>query len=395
MIHVNYNIPKLYLLYAFQSMSFCSGLIIPFVIANHVTLDEFFLLQSLYSLAVFILEVPSGYASDIWGRKPTIMISGLAGTAGSFLYALGTNFWHFLVAELLLAILWSFQSGTLDALTYETHQELKLSNSHYDYVTHRQKFLNFLFQAIGSFMGGIVAYFFGLRVALLCTAVSYSFVPLITWSLVEPARHTQKEAQAIKDIWRVCYQTFRFNVPLRSIIMLSSALGTMTMGLVWLGQAYQDEIHLPVHWYGFSNTAILSATAFAVWCLPKLKQRLDDRKLLMGISAVILLSYFAIGQTLSVFGLLFFLLGRAMWGALSALKVTMMQPLIPSHRRATVLSFESLLGRLIFAAASLFMGALAQSGGVSITATVIATIGTIIVVSIFLAMRPIWRQLPS
>ena len=65
-------------------------------------LDDFdlFLLHALYSGVIFLIEIPSGYLADVWGRKLSIQSGLLMGLAGFVIYSLTGGFWGFLLALL-------------------------------------------------------------------------------------------------------------------------------------------------------------------------------------------------------------------------------------------------------------------------------------------------------
>ena len=44
----------------------------------HLPVAKVLLLEAVYYIAVVVLEVPSGWASDRFGRKPTLVLSSLA-----------------------------------------------------------------------------------------------------------------------------------------------------------------------------------------------------------------------------------------------------------------------------------------------------------------------------
>ena len=45
---------------------------------EHLTVAQVLRLEAIYYVAVVVLEVPSGFCSDVVGRKPTLLISSLA-----------------------------------------------------------------------------------------------------------------------------------------------------------------------------------------------------------------------------------------------------------------------------------------------------------------------------
>ena len=59
--------------------------------AAALPLDQVLLLEAVYYLGVVVLEVPSGFFSDVVGRRLTLLISSLAFLAGYMLFFFGTG----------------------------------------------------------------------------------------------------------------------------------------------------------------------------------------------------------------------------------------------------------------------------------------------------------------
>jgi MFS family permease len=64
-----------------------------------VTLKQIFLLEAIYYASVFFLEVPSGYFSDYFGRKRTLLISTACLTISYLLFFRGGSFSIFAAAQ--------------------------------------------------------------------------------------------------------------------------------------------------------------------------------------------------------------------------------------------------------------------------------------------------------
>jgi len=54
---------------AFSALSFFVPIIVLFWQENDLNLTQIMILQSLFSLTVVLLEIPSGYFADVFGRK--------------------------------------------------------------------------------------------------------------------------------------------------------------------------------------------------------------------------------------------------------------------------------------------------------------------------------------
>lgn len=59
---------------------------------QYVSVADVLLLEAIYYLAVVMVEVPSGYFSDVVGRRPTLLGSQLLAVAGLTAFLYGSEF---------------------------------------------------------------------------------------------------------------------------------------------------------------------------------------------------------------------------------------------------------------------------------------------------------------
>ena len=90
------NIWKIYFIKAVKSGMFSIPIIVLFFKENGLSMQEIFLLQALFSVAVIALEVPTGHFADRFSRKASILIGGIVATIGYVIYSLSYSFWGFL-----------------------------------------------------------------------------------------------------------------------------------------------------------------------------------------------------------------------------------------------------------------------------------------------------------
>lgn len=62
-------------------------------------LDRVIQLSAIYYLAVFILEVPSGYFSDRIGRRTTLLLAALCLAVAFACFIVGSGFWLFVAGQ--------------------------------------------------------------------------------------------------------------------------------------------------------------------------------------------------------------------------------------------------------------------------------------------------------
>ena len=58
--------------------------------------------ESVYSMAAVILEIPSGYLADVWGRRKCLILGCILYFGGYLSYSFTDTFTAFLFAEILL-----------------------------------------------------------------------------------------------------------------------------------------------------------------------------------------------------------------------------------------------------------------------------------------------------
>jgi len=95
-------------------------IIVLFYQENGLSMQNVLTLKAFYSVAVVIMEIPSGYFADIWGRKKTLILGSVLGCLGFVVYGFSSDFYGFLLAELILGVGSSFISGADSALLYDS-----------------------------------------------------------------------------------------------------------------------------------------------------------------------------------------------------------------------------------------------------------------------------------
>lgn len=81
---------------------------------------EAILLYAVYDIATTALEVPSGYMSDRIGRRFTLIVAAITGAIGALLLAVGDGFLVFALGQICLGASAAFASGTDSAILYES-----------------------------------------------------------------------------------------------------------------------------------------------------------------------------------------------------------------------------------------------------------------------------------
>ena len=129
-MQVKNNIWKLYVIKGLMWFMVAMPIIVLFFQENGLSLQEVMILQGSYSMMVALMEIPSGYIADLFGRKKTLVLGTLFCFLGFALFGFSFGFWEFFIAELLLGVGNSFISGSDSALLYDSLLESEQSEEY-------------------------------------------------------------------------------------------------------------------------------------------------------------------------------------------------------------------------------------------------------------------------
>jgi len=105
------NLPKLIALRSFRSMFFMLAVAVPFFESKGLSFEDIFILQAIFGGTVAILEMPSGYLADLFGRKNTLIIGTIFDGIALIILYFSQGFWHLVLFEVFLGIAASMISG--------------------------------------------------------------------------------------------------------------------------------------------------------------------------------------------------------------------------------------------------------------------------------------------
>jgi MFS family permease len=306
----------------------------------------YLLLHAIYSGIIALLEVPSGYIADVWGRKPALVLGGLFGVLGFGAYSISSGLAGFLVAEILLGIGSSLLSGADSAILYDT---LSQNNQEKRYLKEEGRITavgNTAETLAGLFVSLIVFTYYRTYFQLQTILAIIAFIGALF--LIEPKVHQLREKAGFKDILSIVHTTFRKNKVLRNLIIFASAVGLASLSMAWMAQfvfvqAGLNERHFGIAWVVLNGMVMLgSLSAYRINKLLKVKWSILYMMLIFSVG------FFVVGYHLTFaafipLALLFYFRGTA-----HPILKNYINEQTDSSQRATVLSLRSLIIRILF-----------------------------------------------
>ena len=341
------NIRILYAFKTMRAMIFTIPIIVPFFQENGLSQTEIFILQSAFAIGVMLLEVPSGYFADIFGRKKAMVAGAVVATIGYVMYSLAYGFWPILAAEMVLGAGLSFMSGADSALAYDSLVALGKKDKYRKFES-RGFIFSSIAEASASLIGGLIA-IASLRATLYAqVGIELALIPLALL-LVEPKRTRRvTDDNPFRDVLKITKYALHGHSQIKWLIFYGAVVGTLTHTMVWLTQPYYQLVGVSLGWFGVLWTLQLIAMAIFAQFADKYERLLGKRKalasfVLMGVVAYGLLGAFPLIATLPVMLVYYFIRGVHM-----PVLQDYVNTLISSDIRATVLSVKNLAKQLLY-----------------------------------------------
>ncbi len=356
------NIYRLYIIKLSKWLMLTMPILFLFYKENGLAAQELFLLKAVYSFSIVVLEVPSGYLGDIWGRKNTLILGSILGFAGFALYCAASGFWLFLVCEIILGAGQSFISGSDSAMLYDS---LKAAGKEKEYLKLEGKMIS-----AGNF-GEAAAAPLGVLIALISLRTPFFFQAVIAFAavpaaltLVEPDRSRIKGYTSIRQLLKIVKFSIVDHKMLRAAILYSSVMGTATLTMAWFVQPYFEYLALPLIFYGILFPALNLLTGVVSVHAWRVEQILGRKAVMLWIPAGIGGGYLLMGLAGGLGGLVFLFIFYGIRGVATPVLRNQINEITPSDIRATVLSVRSLIIRLAFSILGPVLGWHADLAGI-------------------------------
>ncbi|HYF84439.1 MAG TPA: MFS transporter [Clostridia bacterium] len=365
---------KIYYWYsAFADLVILTPIIVLYLTAKGLSFTEILLIDSILAIAIFAFEVPTGALADKLGRKWCLVLGGILCCISLFIYIIGNRFAVFAFAEVLFGFGAAFKSGADSALIYDS---LKLRQQEDRYLKVEGKARSFALYtlAFGSITAGF-AYEINIHLPLIISIGFIAMSVLFALCFEEKQVGVESEQETLSDSkmptftmsaspMRAYFNQIRESgsyavrhPKLRSVILFTMLFYTFYRAGFWYVQPYMEAVHIPVSYFGITFFVFNIAAAYA-------SKRSHDfinwtkSRTLGVLGGLLIVSYVFIASLHIWVGVLFILLQQFAKGFYRPVTSKYMNKYIPSDKRATVLSFQSLCSNLTVALILPIMGVL-------------------------------------
>lgn len=328
-----------------------------FLLDAGLDIFEVFVANAVFTAAMVIFEVPTGVVADTSGRRVSFLLSTIVlclATLGYVGVALagGGLFW-FCVMSVFLGLGFTFYSGAVEAWLVDALNATNYQGE-LEKVFARAGMVTNALMLVGTIGGGLLgtlnlAIPYIIRAILLAAVTGWAYIymheigftPRALSAAAIPAEMRKVARQSIAFGWRK--QPIRLIMIVTFVQWAYLAWGFYATQPYFLGLLGQPD----AIWVSGVITALGSLMGiFASWLVGRFMNRFRFRTtILIAASAVVTLTTIGVGLADSFWlAVPLFLLGTLMFNIYTPVKQAYLHKLIPSEQRATVISFDSMIG---------------------------------------------------
>ncbi len=335
--------------------SFIWGINTLFLLDAGLSNAEAFGANAFFTAGMVLFEIPTGVVADTWGRRASYLLGTLTLAGATLLYWLmwraHAPFWQWAAVSTLLGLGFTFFSGAMEAWLVDALEFAKFDGD-LDAVLGRGQVVSGWAMLIGSLAGGALAQAvdlglpFLVRVAVLLVSFIVAFALMHDLGF-EPRR--ERPVAAVRAVLRGSIEQGWHKPPIRWMMLAAPFASGAGFYAFYAAQPYLLQVAGGSDRYAVAGAAaalVAAAQIVGGWAAPKIRARFALRtSALLATAATSSAAVVLLGL---VTGLWPALLLVALWGLAFAAdrpsRQAYLNGMIPSKQRATVLSFDSLMG---------------------------------------------------
>lgn len=336
--------------------SFIWGINTLFLLDAGLSNLEAFAANAFFTAGMVLFEVPTGVVADSWGRRASFLLGTVTLAGSTFLYFLlwqySAPFWWWAAVSVLLGLGFTFFSGAVEAWLVDA-----LQYSGYDgtleAVLGRGQMVSGIAMLAGSVAGGVIAQAtnlgvpFLLRVAVLLAMFVVAF--LLMHDVGFTPERSARPLAATRAVLKASVDGGLRHPPVRYIMLAAPFTQGVGIYVFYALQPYLLQLFGDPRAYavaGLAAAIVAGADVVGGWMAPRVRKLVHRRTTVLIVSNVASALILVALLFTTTFWLALVLL--MLWGMVGSAGIPVRQAylndMIPSKQRATVLSFDSLMG---------------------------------------------------
>ena len=336
--------------------SFIWGINTLFLLDAGLSNLEAFAANAFFTAGMMVFEIPTGVVADTWGRRISYLLGTITLAAATFLYYLlwvmEAPFWEWAVVSMLLGLGFTFFSGAVEAWLVDA-----LHYAEYDggleTVLGRGQMIGGISMLGGSVAGGVIAQATSLGVPFLLRVGVLLVMFGVAWRLMHDVGFTPEPAEspvkATKAVFDASIEYGLKNPPVRWMMLAAPFTAGVGIYTFYALQPYLLDLYGDPNAYsvaGLAAAIVAGSQILGGYAAPRIRALFEKRTTSLILGAITSAAILGLLALVGSFWVALALL--VVWGLVFAANMPIRQAylndMIPSQQRATVLSFDSLMG---------------------------------------------------
>jgi MFS family permease len=336
--------------------SFIWGINTLFLLDAGLSNLEAFAANAFFTAGMVLFEVPTGVVADIWGRRVSYLLGTVTLAGSTFLYwllwVMSAPFWPWAIVSMLLGLGFTFFSGAVEAWLVDALHFARYEGT-LESVMGKGQMVSGAAMLGGSVLGGVIAQATNLGVPFLMRVGVLGAMFFVAARMMKDLGFTpEPSASPLRDVKTLFHESVDYglrNPPVRWMMLAAPFASGVGIYTFYALQPYLLELWGNPKAYsvaGLAAAIVAGAQIVGGYLAPFF------RKLFRKRTSALILATFATAGVLAALGLTnsfwVALVLLTLWAMIFAAEMPIRQAylndMIPSRQRATVLSFDSLMG---------------------------------------------------
>lgn len=384
---LNNNIPKDYLFTFLSRFDLTHGVWMLYLASRGLTLFQIGLMETIYHITSFLMEIPTGAIADIYGRKTSRIIGRLSIIIATIIMIYGNQTIHFTLSFIFVALSNNLESGAGEALIYDSLKEIG-KHCNYSKIRGKNEMVYQITRTLSLVLGGYIATISYKNVYISAFIIAcLSFIQAFTFT--EPSIGKVKRSHHFLDTFRKqlkdSFSIVKKDRRIIQMVLLIELFDTFYVTEFFYLQNRLKNLGDSEFIIGVFLSIGAMVTAFIATKTYKIEKKLSFKTLITVIPFLAIITFWI--MTIPGVEKYAFIFLSAIEGILFVSIGDYIHKLIPSEQRATILSLQSMVFSLFMIIFFPFIGKIGDLFGLNIAFKVIAIVSTIVLSFMILFVR--------
>lgn len=344
-LQLNQNIHK-YILYAiFGQLLILGPVLTIFFLSKGLNFTQIFTIGAVNSLFVVLLEVPTGAVSDKYSRKLSIVIGCILWIISLSIYIYAQNFITFVIGEIIFAMGMTFKSGSETAILYDSLKILGREAEFQSIIGKARSYFLYA-SAVGSLVAGFV-YSINVYLPFIISIVFVVISFVIALTFHEPKMHNFEvhNDKAYFDIIKNSASIIFKNRKVLNVVLFSTITFIFMRMAYPFYQPHMKATGIDVKYFGVIFFLFNLVAGYSAKRVDKF-MRFTKPYSMFSVGLLVAVSYLLLGMFPVFISFSFIFIQQISRGLGNPVFSKHINKNIPSDYRATIISFNSLVGNI-------------------------------------------------